>query len=547
MEFLLATAAGSGTGHQITEVMTRFILQLAVILIAARLGGSFFKRWLKLPPVLGELSAGMLIGPFALGGLSVLGLPPLFEAASGALPVSSELYALATLASIILLFLAGLETDLHTFIRYFGTAGIVGIGGIVFSFTLGAYCAVWFGAAHSFMDPAALFMGSISTATSVGITARILSEKRKTHTPEGACIMAAAVLDDVLGIIILAVVIGIAQLEGQGGVNWKAIGLTEGKAFGFWLACTAIALASAKQVGRILKLSRNPATITTLALGLALLVAGLSEKAGLAMIIGAYITGLSLSSTDLVHFLQEQLEGIYNLTVPVFFCVMGMLVDLPSMGSVLTLGLTYTVIGILAKVLGCAVPAFFTRFNLRGSLRIGFGMLPRGEVALIIAGLGISTGIIESQLFGVCIMMTMITTLIAPPALIEAFKGGSGLKADQTVEPDQELRTIRLEFPSPDIADFLMSRITKAFRNEEFFVHRVHPETTTYQIRKEDISITIIQEGPCIQVLCAEQHKTVAGMIVVEEMLALRDLLESSKEMQDLEELETGLMQGLFR
>lgn len=545
----LASAAGGEAGS-VTETMTHFILQLAVILIAARVGGSLFRRYLKMPQVLGELTAGIIISPYALGGMALGSLPAMFSLpASGTLPVSSELYALATFASILLLFLAGLETDLGTFFRYSGAASAIGVGGIVFAFALGDMCAIWFGVAERFMDPSALFLGVISTATSVGITARILSDKRQTHTPEGASIMAAAVLDDVLGIILLAVVLGISRVsgtEGGGSVDWGQIGITAGKAFGFWLLCTAGALMVAKRLGRILKISNTPATITTIALGLTLLLAGLSEKAGLAMIIGAYIMGLALSKTDLAEFLQDNLQQVYDLIVPVFFCVMGMLVDLTAMKSVLMLGAVYTVIAILAKVLGCAIPAYMTKFNIRGSLRVGFGMLPRGEVALIVAGIGISSGIIAPELFGVSIMMTVITTLMAPPLLIKALEGGPGVKKPDDTKDLSQADPITLDLPSNDIAEFLLHRLVQAFRNEEFFVHRVHIDVPTYQIRKDDMTLCLVQRQATITMCSGLNSIHVAGMIVAEELLSLQDLLESSRQLKDLGAMEAQLMTSLF-
>jgi len=537
--------AGMPHATDMAPLMLRFVMQLAVIIIAARLGGSLFQRFLRLPRVLGELSAGMVIGPYALGHLPLPGYGPLFEAPSGAIPVTPELYAVATLASVVLLFLTGLETDMATFLRYSFAGTMVGIGGVLFSFGLGVSCALWFGVAERALDPAALFLGTIATATSVGITARLLTEKRQSHSPEGVTIMAAAVLDDVLGIILLAVVVGLSRFQHTGdGVRWSEIGWIAAKAFGFWLVCTVAGLLSARRLSRLLKWSRTPATVASLALGLALLLAGLSEMAGLAMIIGAYIAGLALSRTDLVDFLQEQLHGVYELFVPVFFCVMGMLVDVGAMGGVLGFGLAYSALAFAAKVGGCGLPALLTGFNLRGAWRIGLGMLPRGEVALIIAGVGLSTGIIGNALFSVSIMMTMITTLAAPPLLIKALEGGSGIRGrDQRVEPAHPLT---LTFPSPDIAEFLLMRIVRAFRQEEFFVHRVRTEQVTYQIRKEELSFSLLQQGPEITLIASPSQQHVARLVLLEEILSLEDLLETSRKMEGLSALETRLVRDLF-
>jgi Kef-type K+ transport system membrane component KefB len=401
--------------HSPTEVMTLLVMQLALIIIAARMGGFLFQRFLKLPSVLGELVAGMVIGPYALGSkIPLPGIGPLFETQTIGLPVSSELYAIATIASIVLLFLSGLATDLRVFMRYSVIGFLVGATGLLVSFILGDFCAVLFGMASSFMDPPALFLGTISTATSVGITARILTEKHKMSSPEGVTILAGAVIDDVLGIVVLAIVVGMTKVINAGGtMNWGHVGLVALKAIGFWIVCTALGLMLARQLTSVLKRFGSPEVIVSISLGLALMLAGLSEMAGLAMIIGAYIMGLSLSRTDVVQELQNSLQGVYDMLVPIFFCVMGMMVDFSSMRNALLFGLAYSLLAIIAKIIGCGIPAYLTKFNFHGALRIGLGMLPRGEVALIVASIGLSTRCIGQDLFGVAIMITMITTLLA--------------------------------------------------------------------------------------------------------------------------------------
>lgn len=529
-----------------SAIMAQFILQLAVILIASRIGGIVFRRWLHLPEVLGELSSGMLIGPFALGGLTVFGLGPVFPHSGDVINVSQPLYGLATIASVLLLFVAGLETNLALFLRYSFAGIIVGVGGVVVSFILGAGCAIWFGIANHMMDPAALFLGVISTATSVGITARILAERRKTDTPEGVTIMAAAVFDDVLGIVLLAVVIGMTQIgHGDDGVPWRRIGIVAGKAFGFWLVCTALGILLARKISSILKILKSPAAITSMALGLALLLAALSEQSGLALIIGAYIMGLSLSTTDLAQFLEEQLQGFYNLVVPIFFCVMGMLVDFSAMKPVLVMGVTYSLLATVAKVLGCGIPALFAGFNLRGGLRVGFGMLPRGEVALIIAGMGLSTGIISQGVFGAAIMMTVLTTLAAPPTLIALFHGGKGVRNEIDTRA-LHMRAFAMRFPTADVAEFVLSRILRAFHHEEFFVHTIHDDILSYQIRKDDMAASITHEGGTITLNMNEQSEHVVRFVVLEELLAMEEVFESCRQITDLQNMGNELLSGLY-
>ncbi len=544
----LVHQAGEAAGQGITHLMMHLILQLAVIIIVAKIGGYLFQRFLKMPSVLGELASGMLIGPYALGGkLALPGLGVLFAENAG-FAASTELYGIATLASIILLFLAGLETDLAAFLRYSVVGSVVGLGGLLAAFVLGDVLAVlWPGnGIDSLMDPAALFLGVISVATSVGITARILAEKQKMSSPEGVTILAGAVFDDVFGIVTLAIVMGMAKVSmGGGEVNWGEIGIIAAKAIGFFVVVTSLGLVFARKITAAIKHFKSTEIIVAICFGLALLLAGLAEMAGLAMIIGAYIMGLALSRTDLAHEIEQHLQGIYNLLVPIFFCVMGMMVDFSVMKPVLLFGSVYSILAIAAKVVGCGLPAFLMKFNLRGSLRIGLGMLPRGEVALIIAGIGLSSGIINQGIFGVAIMMTVITTMLAPPLLVKSFEGGTGLRKELEGS-SEDIETITLEFPSRDITEFLINRFVRALQDEEFFVHHLHTDQPTYRVLKDDIAFTLIEDGNqlLIHVPAANQH--IARMILLEELLSLSDLLESTKQMKGLDEMGSDLMNGMF-
>lgn len=522
----------------------RFVIEMAVILIAARLGGRLFQRGLRLPRVIGELLAGVLIGPFALGALPLPGFGPLFPRIPGTvLQISPEIYAIATLASLLLLFLSGLETDLAIFLRYFTVGSAVGIGGVVVSFFAGALFAQWTGFAPVWYAPPALFLGAVSTATSVGITARILSEQHKTDSPEGVTVLAAAVLDDVLGIVILAIVLALSK-AGSATPDWARIGVLAARALGIWLGCTALGILAARRLGRLLKAIGTPEAIAVHALGLALLLAGLMEAAGLAMIIGAYIMGLSLSRTDLALEIRRHLRGAHNLLVPVFFCVMGMLIDLAALRTVFWSGLAFAVLAGLAKVLGCGGPALATRFNPLGALRIGLGMMPRGEVALIIAGIGLSMRAVGSEIFGLAVLMTVLTTLAAPPLLVASFQRGSGVRAAER-EGERRAETV-LDLAHRDLAEFLMHRIAGLFRQEEFFVTPLSEDPPTYQIRKDQMVFTLRMEGPLIKLSSPAAYADVGRFVLLEEVLALKDVAESLKHGPATEALGGAIAETLF-
>lgn len=524
----LASAAEPVAAPAISERMTHLVLQLAVIIVAAKSAGYVCETYCRIPAVLGELASGMIIGPYALGPM--LGLFPV--PGSGQFPVSAELYGIATVASILLLYLAGLETDLSRLLRHSLAGLLVGAGGVVVAFALGAAAAVWTGLAAGVTAPSALFLGTISTATSVGITARVLSERNKLDSAEGVTILAGAVIDDVIGVIALAAVVAMARFGTSGeGIHWATIAAIAAKAVGFWIVCTTAGLLAARRIGKILEFFGSRETMAALSLGLALVLAGLSEKAGLAMIVGAYIMGLSLSRIDLADEMRRRLEPMYHVLVSVFFCVMGMMVDIAAVRPVLLAGIVFSLIAAAAKLVGCAVPAMLAGFNTLGGVRIGVGMLPRGEVALIIAGVGLSTGFLGADVFGVAVLMTLVTTAAAPVLMVRLFDQRSGLR-----HPEQGQARVRypisLKLPNVETADFLMSAVLKMFEDEECYVQPVTTGVPIYQIRKDDIAITARLDGTRIELSSGERDREFARLILLEAVASLIKVFEGLQEFE---------------
>jgi len=514
-------AQESAAAVSLTHRMMMLALQLGVILLAAKAGGMLAEK-LKLPGVLGELGAGILVGPFALGCISFPGFPHgLFPVGASGFPVSPELYGICSVAAIVLLFMTGLETDLRLLIRFSVAGSVVGLGGVMASFVVGDltgafFARLLFAKPLGFFSPECLFLGAISTATSVGITARVLSEKRKLDSPEGVTILAGAVIDDVLGIVLLAMVLGVVSASrATGTVNWGHVGIIAAKAVGIWLAATAIALAAARRVGFLLKLFRERSSIAVMALGLALVLAGLFEEAGLAMIIGAYIAGLALSRTDINYVIREKIAPVYAFLVPVFFCVMGMLVDLRAMTSrsVLVFGAIYTVLAVGAKLLGSGAPTVLFGFNTRGAARIGFGMVPRGEVALVIAGIGLAGGVLVPKVFGVAILMTLVTTILGPVALGALYRNPApGLRK----KIEQRESQVTFEFASREIADFLLAELRGVFETEGFYVHLLDRDRHIYQLRKDAVVIGLRRQDRTLVFTCDARDAAFVNTAVYE-------------------------------
>jgi len=281
------TYASNGQDMAVVERTSLLVIQLSVILFSAWLGGVCFNK-LHLPCVLGEILSGVLIGPYCLGQIPFLGFANGMFPVPGTFPVSIELYSLATIASITLLFFVGLETDIQTFLRFSFAGSVLGIFGVIFSFAAGDYVGILvsehlLGQKVGIFSPVPLMLGVISTATSVGISARILSQRKKMNSPEGVSILAAAVIDDVLGIIILAIVVGMAK---SGHVGVKEVSFIALKAFAMWIGFTALGIRYASSISNALKKVGDRTVIAVLGLGLAFLLAGIFEKSGLAGVIG---------------------------------------------------------------------------------------------------------------------------------------------------------------------------------------------------------------------------------------------------------------------
>lgn len=539
---VLIFATDTANNESVIHEMTIFIFQLGIIIFAAKISGMLFEK-MRLPGTLGEISVGMLIGPYFLGSLplSILGFPDgIFPLQTGSIPITNEVYGISIIASIMLLFISGLETDLKLLFRYLFSGGVVGIGGVIFSFIPGAIVGMFF-LDKPFMSPECLFLGIMSTATSVGITAMILSKNRYMDSPEGVTILSAAIIDDVLGIIVLAIAVGIATVLKNGGeIAWGAIGLVSLKAILFWLGFTAAGIIFSEKLSRFLKFFKDQTVFSIMAFGLALFFAGIFEKAGLAMIIGAYVMGLSLSKTDISFEIQEKIHPLKEFFVPIFFTVMGMLVNLHTItSSVVIFGIVYSIVCMLGKILGCGIPSLFTGFNKTGALRIGIGMMPRGEVGLIIAGIGISNGFISQDIYGVGIMMVLSGIIVTPPMLTSVLKIK---KKGTSVElKEEENETFEFDFYSPEKNDFFINYIVEYFDKEGYHITRMILDYEVFQVRKDRIFIKISKFPTSITFTAPKEDMHFVKTLVYESALKLQDNIEKFNEKTHLLEIKDSL------
>ena len=411
------------------EIYFKFILTFGLILLAARIGGELFERYLKQPPVLGELIAGIIISPFALGGLIHDPIILNFATVQGAFGLHefNVMEVISEIAVVVLLFVAGVETNVGAFLKQGKTGALVAVGGVILPFVFGYFITMWL--APEMGIAGWLFMGAVLTATSIGLTVRILMEMGKLQTQAGTTILVGAVIDDIIGIVILSIAVGISSAAKFGGeLNVAHVCLDALKigAIGFavWFALLIIGVRFNKYISRfLLNPFRKSGTIPIFALIIGFIIAYLVTLVGLHPVVGAYVAGLMFAATGEREDILDKTRPIMLFLAPFFFCYLGMQVDTRLLWGGAIIAIILIVVAVLGKAIGCYIPARFAgKMSHTESMIVGIGMVPRGEVGLIIAGAGLLAGAISRDLFGAAVAVSVITTLITPAMLKPFFK-----------------------------------------------------------------------------------------------------------------------------
>jgi Kef-type K+ transport system membrane component KefB len=367
------------------------LVDLFVLFAAAKVLGEIFEHF-RQPAVVGELLAGLVVGPHVLG----------LVGASGA----EVLDVVAELGVVILLFTVGLETTVGDLRRVGRSAMSVGVLGVILPF--GAGVALMFILGYDQAD--SLFVAAAIVATSVGVTARVLRDIGKVRTTTSRVVLGAAVVDDILAILVLAVVAGIVQ----GGLSTLSLVVLFVEVIGFLAVVVLAGPGLTRRLSRFVRIPGIPESPFLVAVLLTLGLAALSETIGLAAIIGAFLAGLVFEFRK--EEVVSQVEPVYEFLVPFFFAITGSRLDPGVFGDPAILGLAavVTVIAIVTKVGGGFLGAL--PLGRERALAVGVGMVPRGEVGLIVASLGLGLGL-APPLFGVVIAMTVVTTILTPPIL----------------------------------------------------------------------------------------------------------------------------------
>lgn len=374
------------------------ILQLAIILIASKVAGSISVR-LGQPSVLGKLLIGIVVGPSVLGFVNE----------------SDTLNEFSQIGVIFLMFIAGLETDIEEFKRTGRASTFVGFAGIVVPLVLG-YVA---GIILNLTTLESWFLGLLLSATSVSISVQALKEMNLLKTPEGTTILGAAVIDDVVVIIALVFLMSYAG----GDVNLTAVIL---KKVIFFAGAILIGWKAVPWFLKKFSSLKVTETVISSALIICFAYAYLAEYTGVAAIIGAYIAGVAISVTDFKHEVFEKVETIgYSIFIPVFFTSIGITADFSGISKNIGLIVGLSIVAILTKLIGAAIGAKAAGFGWGSSWGIGSAMVSRGEVAMIIAAIGLETKLLTQELFAVIIVVVLVTTIVTPPLMKCFFKSSA--------------------------------------------------------------------------------------------------------------------------
>jgi len=395
------------------ENTTKILFDLLLMFAAAKIIGELFER-VKQPAVIGEIMAGVVLGPYILGLIN---------------PLQVETFhvyeVFAEVGVIILLFSIGLHIKVDDILKVGKTSSVVAILGVILPFFFGYLYTLT--SDHTTVE--ALFIGAAMVATSVGITARVFADLGILDSRVAKVMLAAAVIDDILALLVLAVVTGL----GQGTISYVKITLLTLEAAGFIIFLTIIGKGLIPRLGPFLGFFKTKNAPFALALLFCLGLSAVASYIDLAAIVGAFMAGMILAELNVEFRFSSKFESLYDFLVPFFFVVMGTQVDLSVFTRFNLVGaaLILTLFAILGKLIGCGLGAW--SLGWKEASVVGVGMVPRGEVGMIVASIGLGMGVISTDLYSIVIFMVIATTILTPPVL-------AAMVSRKFVKPKEEER-----------------------------------------------------------------------------------------------------------
>ena len=391
------------------EAIIHVLISLAVLLFAAKIFAEIFNK-LRLPAVLGELIAGIIVGPFALGSIPIFDGKPLVI-------LNETVLQIGQIAGIVILFIAGLTITPKEFVRGGAASFTIGACGVIVPFLLGYYVFTLYGldALESVLIATAL------TATSIAISVSVLTEFGKMQTKEAKIILGAAIVDDILAIAVLSVVVTMVQTDNMAPnvidiiiLILKILGIFAGLLIGAILIIPRIV-----NTERLWKARGSVEGIVTASFFGA---SAIAAAVGLSPIVGSFSVGMAIASTKILKRVEEYVDKLEIIFGPLFFAIIGAQVNLTGVNmEVLVLSAIVIVVAIVSKLLGCGLPSLLFLKNKSKAMIVGIGMISRGEVGLIVAGIGVTSGVLSSNIYTTVIIMVAVTTLITPIWLRKAY------------------------------------------------------------------------------------------------------------------------------
>jgi Kef-type K+ transport system membrane component KefB len=392
------------------SVFIHIIISLSILLFSAKIFAEIFQR-IKQPVVLGELLAGIIVGPYALGGLPLFDGQPLVV-------LDETLKHIGELAAIVILFIAGLEITPREFLRGGAASFTIGALGVIVPFAVGFLVLSMYGL-NSFEI---LLIATALTATSIAISIQVLTELGKMQSKEARLILGAAIVDDILAIAILSVVVTMVQ-SGDTSPQIMDVAFLILKILGLFAVLLIGAIFLIPRILHREKLWRSRGSIEGITTAIFFGIAGVAAYVGLSPIVGAFAAGMAVASTKLIKQLEEYAHKLQFIFAPLFFAIIGAQVDLRGVNiDVLIVAGIIIAIAISTKLVGCGLPSMLFLKDKTKSMRVGIGMISRGEVGLIVAGVGVTSGVLSTDIYTSIIIMVAITTIITPIWLKKSYK-----------------------------------------------------------------------------------------------------------------------------
>jgi Kef-type K+ transport system membrane component KefB len=402
------------------EALIHVLISLSVLLFAAKIFAELFNK-LRLPAVLGELVAGIIIGPFALGSLPIFDGKPLVI-------LNETILQIGEIAGIVILFIAGLEITPREFLRGGAASFTIGACGVIVPFFLGYYVFI----AYGLGGLQSVLIATALTATSIAISARVLTEFGKMQTKEAKLILGAAIVDDILAIAILSVVTTMVQ-TGNLTPNVLDIVFLILKILGIFAALVIAAVIIIPRMLQADRLWKARGSIEGIVTASFFGASAIAAAVGLSPIVGAFAVGMAVASTKIIKRVEEYVDKLEIIFAPLFFAIIGAQVNLTGFNmEVLFLSAIVIAVAVFSKLVGCGLPAVVFLRDKSRAMKVGIGMISRGEVGLIVAGIGVTSGVLSSNVYTTVIIMVAITTLITPIWLKKAYSKEPAIANDDS-------------------------------------------------------------------------------------------------------------------